>query len=37
MRLEGTITPQMPQNRPPLSSNEIATIKQWITEGAQNN
>ena len=38
-RLEGTITPKMPEPRtaPSLSGNEIDTIKQWILEGAQEN
>ncbi len=28
---------RMPQNRPPLSAAQIASIRTWITEGAQNN
>jgi hypothetical protein len=36
-RLEGTITPQMPEDTPPLSPNEIGVIRQWILEGAQKN
>jgi mono/diheme cytochrome c family protein len=36
-RLEGTVTPTMPLNAPPLTSPEIDRIKQWILEGALNN
>ncbi len=28
---------QMPNGRPPLSSSDIQTIKEWIDQGAQNN
>lgn len=36
-RLDGTITPQMPADGPPLSSLEIDRIRQWILEGALDN
>lgn len=36
-RLEGTVTPTMPLNAPPLTTPEIDRIKQWILEGALNN
>ena len=36
-RLEGSITPQMPADGPALSDNEIATVAQWILEGARKN
>jgi len=36
-RLEGTLTPTMPLNAPPLTTSEIDRIKQWILEGALNN
>lgn len=36
-RLEGTITPQMPFGRDPLSPSQIQLIRDWITEGAHNN
>ncbi|HVW09316.1 MAG TPA: PSD1 and planctomycete cytochrome C domain-containing protein [Bryobacteraceae bacterium] len=34
-RLTGTITPQMPFGLTPLSTEEIATIKTWIDQGAR--
>ncbi len=37
LRIEGKIQPQMPPNRPPLSSNKMQAIKTWINEGAKNN
>jgi hypothetical protein len=36
-RLDGTITPTMPADGPPLTGPEIARIEQWIREGAQDN
>lgn len=36
-RIEGKIQPQMPPNRPPLSTNKSTAIKTWINEGAKNN
>ena len=36
-RLDGTITPTMPADGPPLTGPEIARIEQWILEGAQDN
>lgn len=36
-RLEGTITPQMPQDLPPLSQPQIDTFRDWIAEGALDN
>ena len=36
-RLEGSITPQMPFGRPPLSQSDIQLIRLWISEGALNN
>jgi len=36
-RLEGTITPQMPFQRPPLSNSDIQKIRNWIEQGAQDN
>jgi cytochrome c len=36
-RLEGTVTPRMPLDLPPLTTPEIDRIKQWILEGALNN
>jgi mono/diheme cytochrome c family protein len=36
-RIEGTVTPQMPQGGSPLSGVQIALIVQWIDEGALNN
>ena len=36
-RLEGTITPQMPEDLPPLSQPEIDVIRLWIAEGALDN
>jgi len=36
-RLEGTIQPQMPQDRPVLSQAEIDVIRLWIAEGALDN
>jgi hypothetical protein len=37
MRIEGDLTPRMPLNRTPLNANQIAGIRRWILEGAQNN
>jgi hypothetical protein len=36
-RIIGSIQPQMPLYRPPLSTNKIQAIKTWINEGANNN
>jgi hypothetical protein len=36
-RIAGSIQPQMPLYRPPLSTNKIQAIKTWINEGAENN
>ena len=36
-RLEGTLQPQMPYNRQPLTNNQITGIRTWIIEGALNN
>jgi hypothetical protein len=36
-RLDGTVTPIMPRDAPPLTTSEIDRIKQWILEGALNN
>ncbi len=36
-KIEGTAGTRMPLGRDPLSPELIATIRQWITEGAQNN
>jgi hypothetical protein len=36
-RIEGSIQPQMPPNRAPLSTNKIKAIRTWINEGAKNN
>ena len=36
-RIEGSIQPQMPPNREPLSPNKIKAIRTWINEGAKNN
>jgi hypothetical protein len=36
-RLDGTITPTMPADGPPLTGPEIARIEQWIREGALDN
>lgn len=36
-RLEGTITPQMPYNEPPLAAAQIQMVKDWINAGALNN
>ena len=36
-RIEGTIAPQMPFGGQPLSTAQIDTIRQWITEGAVDN
>ena len=33
-RIEGTVAPQMPLGRPALTAEEIAAIRQWITDGA---
>ena len=36
-RVNGTVPPQMPKGRPPLSAAQLATIKKWIDQGAKNN
>jgi hypothetical protein len=36
-RIEGSLMPQMPLNRPRLTPNQINGLRQWIEEGAQNN
>ena len=36
-RLDGRIAPQMPFNATPINSNQLAGMKKWIDEGAQNN
>jgi hypothetical protein len=36
-RLAGTIPPQMPLDRPPLTQPEIDRIRAWIDQGAQDN
>ena len=36
-RLDGSVGDQMPLMAPALSANEIAVIRTWIAEGAQNN
>ena len=36
-RLEGTLQPQMPYMRQPLTSNQLTGIRTWINEGALNN
>jgi len=35
--LDGRMSPQMPSNQNPLTSNQINGIKQWILEGAKDN
>ncbi len=35
--IEGSIQPRMPIDLPPLTSNQIKGIRQWILEGAQDN
>jgi hypothetical protein len=37
LRLSGAIPPQMPKGRPPLDAAQLATIKNWINQGAKNN
>lgn len=37
LRIQGSITPRMPLNRPALTENQIAGIRRWILEGAINN
>ncbi len=34
-RITAEVTPRMPLGRPPLSADEIATIRRWIDEGAR--
>ena len=36
-RLEGTIQPQMPFQRPPLPQSQIQLIRDWIAQGAHDN
>ena len=36
-RLEGTLQPQMPYMRQPLTNNQLTGIRTWINEGALNN
>lgn len=36
-RLEGTLTPQMPYQQPPLPQTTIDRIRDWISQGANNN
>ena len=36
-RLDGRIAPQMPFNAQPINANQLAGMKKWIDEGAQNN
>lgn len=36
-RLEGTLTPQMPYQQPPLAQSTIDLIRDWISQGANNN
>jgi hypothetical protein len=36
-RLDGRIGPQMPFNAQPINANQLAGMKKWIDEGAQNN
>jgi hypothetical protein len=36
-RLDGRIAPQMPFNATPINANQLAGMKKWIDEGAQNN
>jgi len=36
-RLEGTLTPQMPYQQPPLAQTDIDLISDWISQGANNN
>lgn len=36
-RLEGTIQPQMPFQRPPQPQSQIQLIRDWIAQGAQDN
>jgi hypothetical protein len=36
-RLTGELQPRMPLGSSPLSEREIATVKEWIREGAPNN
>ena len=33
-RIEGTVAPQMPLGGPPLAPEDIAKIRNWITQGA---
>ena len=37
MKLEGTAGSRMPRGQAPLTAEEIAVIRQWITEGARDN
>jgi hypothetical protein len=34
-RIEGSVGPQMPKNRAPLSAAEIAKVREWIAQGAE--
>jgi hypothetical protein len=36
-RLDGRIPPQMPFNAQPINANQLAGMKKWIDEAAQNN
>ncbi|CAA7600070.1 Cytochrome c family profile [Acididesulfobacillus acetoxydans] len=36
-KLEGSDKPQMPIGQPPLTSDQIQTIRNWIKDGAKNN
>jgi hypothetical protein len=36
-RLDGRIAPQMPFNAQAINANQLAGMKKWIDEGAQNN
>ena len=36
-RLDGRIAPQMPFNAQSINANQLAGMKKWIDEGAQNN
>jgi hypothetical protein len=36
-RIDGRLSPRMPYNSQPLTTNQISGIKKWIDEGALNN
>jgi len=36
-RVNGTVPPQMPKDRPALNAVQLTAIKNWINQGAKNN